>query len=158
MPAVAMFYHLIHAGLTDTAQMLLARATGQGWRVMIRCPDPGLAHRLDEMLWLPEDSFLPHGRATGGPEDCRQPVLIGPGAAVNGARGLMLVAGAEFTPADLPGLDRLWILFDGGDAEAVNRARAQWSLATGMGLAAQYWSDEAGAWVKKSERPATQPA
>ena len=60
-----MFYHLMRGGLTDTVAMILGRATGQGWRVMIRCPDPGLAQRLDEMLWLPQDSFLPHGLAAG---------------------------------------------------------------------------------------------
>lgn len=149
-----MFYHLTRSGLAETVGTIVTRALGQGWRVMLRCPDEGLAHRLDEALWLPEEGFLPHARATGGAADARQPVLIGPGRAVNGARGLILVAGAEVEPEDLPGLDRVWVLFDGGDEAAVAHARDQWRTLTGQGLAAQYWTDETGAWAKKSERPA----
>ena len=154
MPAVAVFYHLIQGGLTETVGTILGRAAGQGWRVMIRCPEPALAEALDQALWLPEDSFLPHAQATGGPADPAQPVLISPGAAVNGARGLMLVAGAETAPEEWPALERIWVLFDGSDEAAVAQARRQWTQLTGAGLAAQYWSDESGAWVKKTERPA----
>lgn len=154
MPVTAVFYHLIQGGLTETVATILGRAVGQGWRVMIRCPDPGVAERLDQALWLPDDSFLPHAQATGGPNDPAQPVLIGPGAAVNGARGLLLVAGAETGPEDWPPLERLWVLFDGNDPDALAKARLQWTQATSAGLAAQYWTDESGAWVKKTERPA----
>lgn len=153
-----MFYHLVRLGLVETVGPIVTRALGQGWRVMVRCPDEALAHRLDEALWLPDDSFLPHARATGGAADARQPVLIGPGRAVNGARGLILVAGAEVEPADLPGLDRVWVLFDGADTAATEQARGQWRALTGQGLAAQYWTDETGAWAKKSDRPAAPAA
>lgn len=149
-----MFYHLTRSDLAETVGMIVARALGQGWRVMLRCPDEALAHRLDEALWLPDDGFLPHARATGAASDARQPVLIGPGPAVNGARGLMLVAGAAVETSDLPGLDRVWVLFDGGDEGAVARARDQWRALTAQGLAAQYWTDEGGNWAKKTERAA----
>ena len=148
-----MFYHLMRGGLTDTVMMILGRATGQGWRVMIRCPDTGLAQRIDDLLWLPEDSFMAHGRA-GSPHDARQPVLIGPGPAVNAPQGLMLLAGADVLPDDPEGLERIWVLFDGADEAAVAFARGQWTALTGRGLAAQYWSDEGGSWVKKNEKPA----
>ena len=149
-----MFYHLMRGGLTDTVTMILGRAVGQGWRVMIRCPEAKLAQRLDELLWLPEDSFLAHGQAMGTANDARQPVLIGPGAAVNAPRGLMLLAGADVAADDPDALDRIWILFDGADEGAVARARLQWTALTAQGLAAQYWSDDGGSWVKKTERPA----
>ncbi len=156
--ARVLFYHLVRRGLVETVQMLASRAAGQGWRVMIRCPDAGLAERLDRALWHPEDSFLPHGQAGGGDADARQPVLIGPGAAANAARALMLVSGAELAEADLPGLERVWVLFDGADESAVAYARSQWTQLTGLGLAAEYWSDESGGWRKKTERPAQAPA
>jgi DNA polymerase-3 subunit chi len=59
---------------------------------------------------------------------------------------------------EIAGLHRIWVLFDGSDDQAVAKARQSWTLFTGWGLAAQYWSDEGGTWVKKSERAAAPPA
>ena len=38
--------------------------------------------------------------------------------------------------------------------DALAAARKQWTRMTGWGLAAQYWSDDTGAWTKKSDKPA----
>lgn len=150
-----MFYHLTRSAPEDTLRQLIGRAMGQGWRVMVRGTDEGALDRLDAALWLgPEDGFLPHGRA-GGPHDARQPVLIGTGAVTNGAQGLMLVDGALTTPDEVRGLERVWIVFDGNDADRVAAARAAWTALTGAGIAAQYWSEESGRWEKKAERPAS---
>ena len=149
-----MFYHLMRAGLDDTVAMIVTRAVGQGWRVMLRSTDAAMLQHLDDRLWLgAEDSFLPHG-LQGGAQDGDQPVLLGQGAIGNGAQGLMLLAGAEVAREEVAGLERVWLLFDGADEAAVQAARGQWTLLTGWGLAAQYWSDEDGAWVKKVEKPA----
>jgi DNA polymerase-3 subunit chi len=152
--ATAVFYHLIHAGLEDTLRMILTRAVAQGWRVFLRGVDAKALERLDERLWLgPEDGFLPHGLA-GGPHDALQPVLLGTGAIGNGAQGLVLVEGAEVSVEEARPLERVWVLFDGADAAQVQFARGLWTRLTGAGMAAQYWSDEGGAWVKKTERSA----
>ena len=154
MAAVAMFYHLTRAGLDDTVAMIVTRAVGQGWRVMLRGTDQALLGHLDEKLWLgAEEGFLPHG-LQGGPHDADQPVLLGQGAIANGARGLMLLSGAAVDQAELAGLERVWLLFDGADPAAVQAARGQWTRLTGWGLAAQYWSDEDGSWVKKVDKAA----
>lgn len=154
MPAMAVFYHLTRSGLDETVQTTVTRALGAGWRVMIRAPDPALLDHLDARLWQgPEADFLAHGRQ-GGAFDADQPVLLGPGPVGNGARGLMLLAGAEAAQDELAGLERVWVLFDGADPQAVAAARQRWTTLTGWGLAAQYWSDEGGPWVKKTERPA----
>lgn len=154
MPATVMFYHLTHKGLDETLTTILSRAMGQGWRVMIRSADPALTDHLDTRLWQdPEDSFLPHG-IQGGPNDPDQPVLLGAGPITNAARALFLLAGAEAQQAEAATLDRIWLIFDGADPAAVGSARTQWTRMTGWGLAAQYWSDETGAWVKKTEKPA----
>ncbi len=154
MTAVAMFYHPTRAGLDDTVTMILNRATGQGWRVMLRCPDKGLLDHLDAKLWLgPEEGFLPHG-VEGGLHDAEQPLLLGSGPISNGARGLVLLAGAGVTSDEVAGLERVWLLFDGADEAAVQAARGQWTQLTGWGLAAQYWSDESGSWAKKVEKAA----
>ncbi len=154
MPATAVFYHLIRAGLDETVMTTVSRALGAGWRVMIRAPVPGLLEHLDAKLWLgPEDGFLAHGLA-GGAQDADQPVLLGPGAIGNAAKGLMLLAGAEAAREEAVGLERIWVFFDGADPEAVGLARQRWTTFTSWGLAAQYWSDEGGSWVKKTERAA----
>lgn len=152
--AVAVFYHLIHAGLDETVGMILGRAVAQGWNVMVRAPQIGLLEHLDARLWLGrEEGFLPHGLA-GGPHDALQPVLLGTGAIGNAARGVMLLGGASATEAEVVGLERVWVLFDGADPAAVSRAREAWVMFTGWGLAAQYWTDESGPWVKKTEKAA----
>lgn len=156
MPATVMFYHLTQKGLEETLMSLLTRAMGQGWRVMIRSADPGLTAHLDAKLWLgPDDGFLPHG-VQGGPYDADQPVLLGSGPFTNAARGLFLLAGAQADQTEAATLDRIWLLFDDADAQAVQSARKEWTRMTTWGLAAQYWSDDTGAWVKKTEKPAAQ--
>ena len=154
MPATAVFYHLLRAGLDETVMTTVTRAQGAGWRVMIRAPDPAVLQHLDAKLWLgPEEGFLAHGLA-GGVHDADQPVLLGQGRITNGAQGLMLLAGAEAVRDEVADLQRIWVLFDGADPEAVAKARQSWTQLTGWGLAAQYWSDAGGAWVKKSDRAA----
>jgi DNA polymerase-3 subunit chi len=121
---------------------------------MLRGTDQAALEALDTALWLqPEDGFLPHGLA-GGPQDADQPILLGLGAIGNGAQALMLLDGALTTADEAAALQRVWVLFDGGDEAAVARARGLWTALTGAGLAAQYWSEETGRWEKKSEKAA----
>ena len=150
--ATVMFYHLTRSSVEETLLTLLPRALSQGWRVMLRGTDPVALERLDARLWLAEDPpFLPHGME-GGPHDALQPVLIGRGPIANGARGLFLIDGAATTPDEARPLERVWLLFDGGDGAQLADARAKWKALTEAGLAAQYWSEESGRWEKKAER------
>ncbi|QYK43540.1 MAG: DNA polymerase III subunit chi [Paracoccaceae bacterium] len=153
-----MFYHLTRSTAEATARSLLARAVGQGWPVMLRGTDAARLARLDDWLWTESDEgFLPHG-LEGGPHDARQPVLIGRGAAANGARAFLLVDGATVSEAEARGAERLWLLFDGQDPAAVEAARGEWRRLTDLGLAAQYWSEESGRWAMKIEKAAAQGA
>ncbi len=54
-------------------------------------------------------------------------------------------------PADAALYERIVLLFDGNDAEAVQGAREHWKEAKEQGFAATYWqqSDE-GRWEKKA--------
>ncbi len=147
----AVFYHLIRSSAEETLATILPRALGQGWRVMIRSPDRARLERLDARLWLePEEGFLPHG-LEGGPQDGVQPVLLGAGPVRNGAQGVALIDGAEPLPGE-EAMERLWVLFDGNDEGAVQAARGLWTRLTGLGMAAQYWSEESGRWQMKTER------
>lgn len=149
--ATAMFYHLTRSGPEEVLALILSRALAAGWRVMLRSPDAARRDRLDAKLWLePEDGFLPHG-LEGGAFDADQPVLIGQGAAVNAAQGVVLLDGAEPLPGEEV-CERLWVLFDGDDPAAVQAARGLWTRLTGLGMAAQYWSEDSGRWVMMTEK------
>ncbi len=149
---MAMFYHLTRSSPDATLQTLLPRALSAGWRVMIRGSDAAALERLDAALWLePDDGFLPHG-LEGGPHDADQPILLGQGRAVNGAKALALIDGAGVEVAEAQGLERVWAIFDGGDPDAVAQARGLWTRLTTGGVSAQYWSEESGRWEKKAEK------
>ena len=148
----AYFYHLTRSPAERTLQALLGKSLQAGWRVVVRGRTPAFLDRLDETLWLhPEDGFLPHGRA-GGAQDAEQPVLLTDGPDIpNGAACLMSVEGAEVSAEEVQTLERVCILFDGGDEAAVAHARTQWKGLTTAGCAAQYWSEESGKWEMKAE-------
>ena len=151
---VVNFYHLMRHGMDEVIDMLVPRALSQGWRVMIRSPDRGMLEQQDQRLWLyPEEGFLPHG-LEGGPHDAEQPVLLGAGAAVNGAQALLLMGPQEVPAEEARALERVWLVFDGASEAQVQAARVQWKAVTAAGLAAQYWNDESGRWEKKAESAA----
>lgn len=149
----AYFYHLTRAPLEATLPMLLGKSLQAGWKVAVRGPDRGRMEWLDQKLWLgPEDAFLPHG-LSGGAHDAAQPVLltVAGEAAGNDPACLMAIDGAGVDPEEVQALERVCILFDGTDEEAVQVARGQWKALTGAGCSAQYWSEESGRWEKKAE-------
>ena len=54
-------------------------------------------------------------------------------------------------PADAARYERIVLMFDGEDDDAVAAARARWSEAKAQGFDATYWQpDEQGRWVKKA--------
>ena len=148
----AYFYHLTQRSLAETLRMLLEKSLANGWRVAVRGTHVAGLEALDRALWLgPEDAFLPHGVA-GGENDADQPVLLLTEAtAPNAPNCVMSVAGAEVSAEDVTALDRVCVIFDGDDEEALNRARTQWKTLKTAGVSAQYWSEESGRWEKKAE-------
>ncbi|MEL0435799.1 DNA polymerase III subunit chi [Phycobacter sp. K97] len=149
----AFFYHLTRRPLQETLPVLLEKARGAGWRIAVRGRDPERMAWLDERLWMGGDeSFLPHGLA-GGPHDALQPILLTTGeTAANTPTCVMAVDGADVSAEEVQVLERVCILFDGTDTEAVQHARGQWKALTDAGCAAQYWSEENGRWEKKAEK------
>ena len=148
----AYFYHLTQSPLEVALPELLSRSLQAGWRVELRGRDAERMDWLDQKLWLgPEAEFLAHGMA-GGAHDAMQPILLTAGqAAVNGATCVMAVDGAAVEPDEVARLDRVCVLFDGNDPDAVAVARGQWKALTEASCAALYWAQEGGRWVKKAE-------
>lgn len=144
------FYHLTRRPLETTLPVLLERSLQQGWRVVVRGSDPARMAWLDERLWLgAEDGFLPHG-LSGGAHDARQPVLLTTDPGLSAAC-LMCVDGATPAPEEVSQAERVCVLFDGNDPQALDTARGHWKALTEAGCAAQYWSEESGRWEKKAE-------
>jgi DNA polymerase-3 subunit chi len=148
----AYFYHLTQAPLETTLPRLLEKARGAGWSIAVRGVEPGRMEWLDQKLWLlGDESFLPHGLA-GGPHDRLQPILLTTASETpNDATCIMSVDGAVVSAEEVNAAERVCILFDGHDQEALHQARVQWKTLTDAGCAAQYWSEETGVWQMKAE-------
>lgn len=132
--------------------MLLGRAQQAGWRTLVRGTAPERMAWLDEKLWTGdrEMGFLPHGVA-GGPHDALQPVLLSAqGDIPAGFSCVMSVDGAAVTAQEVTDLDRVCILFDGNDPDALDVARSQWKTLKDAGATAEYWSEESGTWEMKA--------
>jgi DNA polymerase-3 subunit chi len=150
----AYFYQLTDRPLEATLPVLLGKALEAGWRVAVRGRETEMLERLDRQLWAGE-GFLPHGLA-GGEHDAVQPVLLTTAAeAPNRPACVMSVGGAEVGAEEVTALERVCILFDGSDAASLDTARDQWRRLTGAGVAAQYWAEDGGRWVKKAESAAS---
>ncbi|KIN64879.1 DNA polymerase III subunit chi [Sulfitobacter noctilucicola] len=147
----AYFYHLTRRPLVETLRMLLGKSLENDWRVAVRGTNAGGLQQLDQALWLgPEAEFLPHGIADGE-HDADQPVLLTTAEAANRPNCLMSVHGAAVTAEEVGAMERVCVLFDGEDEEALQTARGQWKTLKDAGASAQYWSEESGRWEKKAE-------
>ena len=146
-----LFYHLQGQPLERVLPTLLEKSLERGWRVVVQAASEERVEAIDAHLWtFRDDSFLPHGTHKQA-EAAEQPILItvnddNP----NGAQVRFLIDGAP-VPADASPYQRIVLLFDGDDEDAVASARTRWSEAREKGLDATYWQPDAqGRWVKKA--------
>lgn len=152
--AEVLFYHLTASPLEATLPGLLEKCLERGWRVLVRCgSETGLA-ALDAALWTyRDDAFLPHGTESAGSAE-RQPILLSLGTGnPNAADVLMLVDGARGRPEEMRDFVRTCLLFDGGDARALEAAREDWRAVAAAGVPATYWAQDQGRWVRKATSP-----
>jgi len=146
-----LFYHLQRQPLERVLPTLLERSIERGWRVVVQAASDERIEALDSLLWTYNDqSFLPHGTARDG-DAALHPILLTTGEDNrNGATVRFLIDNAPL-PADAADYDRLVLLFDGEDEDAVTMARQRWSEAKTQGFAVTYWqTDENGRWVKRA--------
>jgi DNA polymerase-3 subunit chi len=146
-----LFYHLQHQSIEGVLPGLLERSLERGWRVVVQTASDERVEALDAHLWTyREDSFLPHGTSRQG-EAAAQPVLLTAGEGnPNAAHVRFLLDGTDL-PEDASAYERIVLLFDGNDDDAVAAARGRWTQARERGLEASYWQpDERGRWVKKA--------
>ena len=144
-----LFYHLQGKTAEDVLPGLLARSLERGWRVVVQSSEDRV-ETLDAHLWTyKDDSFLPHGTMRESGAD--QPVLLtADGDNANNANVRFLIDGAPL-PEDAGGYERIVLLVDGDDPDAVAGARERWSAAKAQGLDVTYWQpDENGRWQRKA--------
>lgn len=151
--AEVLFYHLTRTPLEVTLPELLEKSRARGWNVAVRGGSAERLKWLDERLWAGSDTgFLPHGQV-GGAYDADQPILLGTGAEnLNNAEILFLVDMAAVEAKDAAGYERVCVVFDGNDEEALNHSRALWKTLTDAGLPSKYWSQEGGSWQQKASK------
>jgi DNA polymerase-3 subunit chi len=159
----AWFYHLQRQPLERVLPMLLERTLARGWKAVVQAGQKdaqkegqkeGTEERLaflDDHLWTyADDSFLPHV-TDREPDAAANPIVLALDEGnPNGAQVRFLVDGAGL-PSDMAAYERLMLIFDGNDDEALARARAEWGKAKSAGISASYWQqDESGKWDKKA--------
>ena len=146
-----LFYHLQGQKLEGVLPTLLEKSLERGWKAVVQSSSEERIEALDAHLWTyRDDGFLPHG-TWREPEAAAQPVLLTVNDGnPNGSNVRFLIDGAP-VPADLESYQRVVLMFDGEDEEAVAAARAAWTEAKAKGHDATYWQpDAAGRWVKKA--------
>ena len=146
-----LFYHLIGKPIERALPELLEKSLDRGWKVVVQAASDERIDALDAHLWTyRDDSFLPHGTVREA-EPAAQPILLTTADHnPNGAAVRFLIDGVAL-PADAGAYERIVLMFDGDDDEAVAAARTWWSEAKAQGFAVTYWQpDEQGRWVKKA--------
>ncbi len=149
------FYHLERSALEQTLPTLLERTLDRDWTAVVEAGSEDRVRALDAFLWsYSDDSFLPHG-ALGDGEPDEHPILLmtGPGNPAS-AQVRFCVDGADPAPAiettQAP-YERVIVIFDGNDEDALSRARAQWKAVKASGAAISYWRQTPeGKWEKKA--------
>ena len=142
-----LFYHLQGQKLENVLPALLEKSLERGWKVVVQGSTEERIEALDAHLWTyRDDGFLPHGTWRES-EAAQQPVLLTANDGnPNGATVRFLVDRAPL-PVDVEQYQRIVLLFDGDDPDALSAARGYWTQAKDRGFDVTYWQpDEQGRW------------
>jgi DNA polymerase-3 subunit chi len=146
-----LFYQLKGQTPEQVLPALLQKSLERGWRVVVQASSEERVEALDAHLWTwRDDSFLPHGTWRDA-EAARQPIVLtinedNP----NGAVVRFLLESAAM-PDDPSAYQRVVLLFDGEDPDAIETARGRWREAKSAGHDVTYWqADERGGWQRQA--------
>ncbi|THD43799.1 MAG: DNA polymerase III subunit chi [Bradyrhizobium sp.] len=144
------FCHLERRRIDQALPELLEEALAAGWRAVVQASSDEQAEAVSERLWThPDDSFLPHGSARDGDAEAQPVYLTAGDENPNGARLRVLLSGVEAAACPFADYERVVLLFEGRNEEAVAEARRHWSLIKATGAAPSYWREgDDGKWEK----------
>jgi DNA polymerase-3 subunit chi len=150
MPEI-LFFHLQSRPLEQVLPTILDRAVSRGQKVVVELSSPERLSALDDHLWTYSDeSFLPHVTAMEADAAQNPIVLTTQGHNPNAAQVRICAEGVRI-PDSMQDYERVVLIFDGDDPDALTAAREDWKKARASGLAASYWQqDETGRWEKKA--------
>lgn len=145
-----LFYHLQDRTLEQVLPTLLEKSRERGWRVVVQASSEERVEALDGHLWTyRDDSFLPHATWRSADADDEPILLTLDDSNPNQASVRFLVDDAP-VPADGERYERIVVIFDGNDDDALARARVAWSATKARGFDATYWqADENGRWRRR---------
>jgi DNA polymerase IIIc chi subunit len=146
-----LFYHLQAQPIEQLLPVLLEKSVARGWRVVVQTSSEERVDALDALLWtFREDSFLPHGTFRE-PTAANQPVLLTVSDHNPNAATVRFLIDRAPMPEAVEKYDRVVLLFDGGDDEAVAEARNHWQAAKARGFMVTYWqADDGGRWQRQA--------
>jgi DNA polymerase-3 subunit chi len=144
------FYHLVRSPLEKALPKLLERVLESGARAVVMAGSEERVESLASLLWTYHpNSFLPHGTARDGKPE-QQPIwLTDRDENPNGATILVLTDGASSETVER--YARCLEIFDGGDPDAVARARERWRIYKDAGHTLTYWQQTDTGWAKKAD-------
>lgn len=145
-----LFYHLQELSLESMLPPLLEKSLERGWRVVVQSTSEERADALDAHLWTyRDDSFLPHTTWRAGDAEDHPIVLAIEESNPNRANVRFLVDSAPL-PVDSAAYDRIVLVFNGEDADALTVARTVWTDCKTRGFEVTYWQvDESGRWQRR---------
>jgi DNA polymerase-3 subunit chi len=145
-----LFYHMQNMKLENVLPPLLEKSLERGWRVVVQAGSEERADALDAHLWTyKDDSFLPHGTWRDG-DAADQPVVLAVTENNPNAANVRFLVDSGALPADAENYERVVLMFNGDDTEALEGARAAWKDGKARGFAVTYWqADDRGRWQRR---------
>ena len=145
-----LFYHLQNMSLDSVLPPLLEKSLERGWRVVVQSTSQERADALDAHLWTyRDDSFLPHATWRAGDAQDQPIILAIEEGNPNQANVRFLIDNAAL-PADADAYERVVLVFNGDDGDALAAARGAWTDCKSRGFEVTYWqADEQGRWRRR---------
>jgi DNA polymerase III subunit chi len=145
-----LFYHLQDMTLENVLPPLLEKSLERGWRVVVQSTSEERADALDAHLWTyRDDSFLPHATWRIG-DASEQPIVLIAGEGNPNQASVRFLVDNSPLPVDSDAYQRLVLVFNGDDGDALAAARSAWTDCKTRGFEATYWqADERGRWQKR---------
>lgn len=143
------FYHLTRSHVEDALPPLLSKTLAAEKRGLVCC-SKGRFSQVSTAIWSKlQDSWLPHGISGKDDDPSICPIWLTDSADDNANEAGFLFFLDGTAPDDLPGAERVFILFDGTDDAAVTAARSQWKSFGEKGHELSYWQqDDGGKWSR----------
>ena len=145
-----LFYHLQDMTLENVLPPLLEKSLERSWRVVVQSTSEERADALDAHLWTyRDDSFLPHATSRVG-DAAEQPIVLTAGEGNPNRANVRFLVDSAALPVDSESYDRLVLVFNGEDSDALAAARGAWTDCKARGFEVTYWqADERGRWQRR---------